>query len=150
MTDEEAWSYLEEGRRAQLCTNGADGWPHVVPLSYFVDGRALVFWTDGQSRKVRNIRRDDRVSCLVEAGDGIEEYRAVQIQGQAELVDEYGRSLTCGKTLFERYAGGALDDNVEAYVAMLAHQRTVVTVRPVRLISWDHRKMNVDLRTIGS
>lgn len=150
MTDEEVWSFLSQGRRVQVCSNGARGWPHVVPLSYFVEDRAIVLWTDGDSRKVANLRRDDRVSCLVEEGDGVADFRAVQIQGRADLVDDYEDSRRIGTTLFERYAGGPLESSGLDYVAALAHLRVGVRIRPAHIVSWDHRKVQVDVRTIGS
>jgi PPOX class probable F420-dependent enzyme len=150
MSEEEVWTFLSQGRRVQVCTNGADGWPHVVPLSYFVDNRALMAWTDGDSRKVANLRLDDRVSCLVEQGEGIGDFRAVQIRGRAELVEDYEASRRVGTTLFERYAGGPLDATGLDYVAALAHLRVGIRIRPAHIVSWDHRKVQVDVRTIGS
>ena len=38
-------------------------------------------------RKVQNLRRDPRITCLVEAGDVFDEFRAVQIVGRAAIVD---------------------------------------------------------------
>ena len=150
MSEEEVWSFLSQGRRVQVCTNGADGWPHIVPLSYFVQDRTLVVWTDGDSRKVANLRRDDRVTCLVEEGEGINDFRAVQVQGRAELLEDYEESRHVGTTLFERYAGGPLDATGLEYVVALAHLRVGVRIRPTNIVSWDHRKVQVDVQAIGS
>src|SRR5437899_2702634 len=96
MTDDETEAFLDSGRRAQVATVNRDGSPHLVPLSYlFLDGD-LAFWTDGDSQKVANLRRDPRVTVLVEEGGRFEEFRAVQVRGTAEVVDDYDTSHRAG------------------------------------------------------
>jgi PPOX class probable F420-dependent enzyme len=150
MTDEEVAVFLEESTRAYVSTNGSDGWPHVVPLSFILLGGDVVFWTDGTSRKVRNLRADDRISCLMEQGDDISSFRAVQLQGRAEITDDRRISAEVGARLFARYSDGPLDPRAEAYAAALAPQRVVIRLHAERTVSWDHRKVMVDLDAMGS
>lgn len=150
MAEPEVWAFLEEHRRIEVASNGPQGWPHVVPMSYFVEDGSIMLWTDGSSQKIKNVRRDDRVTCLVEEGDQVDNFRAVQVQGRAELLEDYQTSSEVGTHLFERYAGGPLDEAGQAYVSALANQRVGVRIRPDRVVSWDHRKMSIDVRDIGS
>lgn len=150
MSAEEVAGFVEAGRRAYVGTNDDQGWPRVVPMSYFLDQGELIFWTDPESRKVRNLRVDDRMTCLVEDGERFEEFRAVQIFGRAEIIDDYEQSVQAGKRLFGRYAEGPLEPGLEAYAAVLAHQRVILRLHAERVVSWDHAKMDVDARTIGS
>jgi nitroimidazol reductase NimA-like FMN-containing flavoprotein (pyridoxamine 5'-phosphate oxidase superfamily) len=117
MTDPEVNAFLEECTRAYVTTNGPDGWPHVVPLSYILLDGDIAFWTDGTSRKVRNLRADDRLGCLVEQGDDIGSFRAVQLLGRAEIIEDHQRSAEVGARLFARYSDGPLDPGAEAYAA---------------------------------
>ena len=149
MTDQEVAAFLEECTRAYLTTNGPDGWPHVVPLSYILLDGDVAFWTDGTSRKVRNLRADDRMGCLVEQGDDIGDFRAVHLRGRAEIIDDRDTSAAVGTRLFTRYSEGPLDPRAEAYAATLAPQRVVVRLHAERTVSWDHRKMMVDLDAMG-
>jgi PPOX class probable F420-dependent enzyme len=150
MTAKEATAFLEECTRAYVTTNGPDGWPHVVPLSYIFLVGDVVFWTDGTSRKVRNLRADDRMGCLVEQGDGIANFRAVQLQGRAEMIDDHQTSAEVGVWLFAGYSDGLMDPRAEAYATALAPQRVVIRLHAERTVSWDHRKMMVDLDAMGS
>jgi PPOX class probable F420-dependent enzyme len=150
MSADQVAAFIDGGRRAYLTTNGDDGWPHVVPMSYFVDHGDLLFWTDPGSRKVRNLRSDDRVTCLIESGQRFEEFRAVQIYGRVEIIEDYEKSVEAGKRLFSRYAGVPLDADQEEFTALLAHQRVILRLRAERIVSWDHAKLDVDVRTIGS
>jgi PPOX class probable F420-dependent enzyme len=140
MTDDEVAAFLEEGRRAHIATLDADGMPHLVPLAYVVIDGLVTLWTDPRSRKVRNLRRDSRISCLVEMGASFPEFRAVQLKGRAEVVDDPDTVVRAGIALFER-SRGPLSDDLKSYVASLAPQRVAVFVHPETVISWDHRKV---------
>jgi hypothetical protein len=90
------------------------------------------------------------MTCLVEDGERFEEFRAVQIFGRAEIIDDYEQSVAAGKRLFSRYAGGQLVPEQEEYAAVLAHQRVILRLHAERVVSWDHAKGSVDAGTIGS
>lgn len=142
MTEDEVTTFLDEGRRAQVATINADGSPHLVPLTYVVLDGHLTLWTDHGSRKIANLRRDPRLTCLVEQGDGFADFRAVQLTGRAALVDDPEASLRVGVALFGRYSPpGADPEQVRAAAADLAPARVAVVVTPERVVSWDHRKL---------
>ena len=140
MSDEEVAGFLSEKRRAHVGTINADGTPHLVPMSYVLIDGLLTIWTDPRSRKIVNLRRDPRITCLVEDGATFPEMRAVQMSGHGELTSDTDGSLRVGLALFER-AAGYLDDDVRATVAALVPERVGVTVHPERVVSWDHRKL---------
>ena len=82
MTPTEIAQVLEgDGYTLQLATNGTDGFPHLVAMWYgMVDGH-LHFNTYATSQKAKNLERDPRVTCMVEAGTEYAELRGVVIQG---------------------------------------------------------------------
>ncbi len=82
MSEDEVAAFLSERRRADLGTINADGTPHLVPMSYVIVEGLLTVWTDPRSRKVVNLRRDPRITCLIEDGATFAEMRAVQLSGQ--------------------------------------------------------------------
>ena len=131
MSDDEVLTFLSEKRRAHVGSINADGTPHLVPMSYVLIDGLLTVWTDPRSRKVVNLRRDPRMTCLVEDGATFAEMRAVQLSGRAEITPDAEGSLLVGLALFER-AAGYLDDDLRATVAALV---------PERVVSWDHRKL---------
>ncbi|HET7407266.1 MAG TPA: pyridoxamine 5'-phosphate oxidase family protein [Mycobacteriales bacterium] len=149
MSDDEVTAFLGEGRRAQVATCGADGWPHVVPLSYMLLDGQVSFWTDGESQKVANLRRDARISVLVERGNSVEEFRAVLLRGYADVDDGYESSVAAGCTLFTRYSPVPLPEEALAHIRKLAHQRVTVRVQVEKVVSWDHRKGAASLEQLG-
>ena len=88
MSDEEVAAFLQLTRRTQMATINPDGTPHVVPMSFVIVDGLLTVWTDPASRKVVNLRRDPRTTCLVEDGEHFAEFRAVELSGRAEVVDD--------------------------------------------------------------
>jgi PPOX class probable F420-dependent enzyme len=141
MSDAEVWAYLEEQRRLAVATNDRDGYPHVVAMWYaLVDGQ-IAFWTYGKSQKVVNLRRDPRLTCLVESGDRYAELRGVQIKGRAVLADDLATVRQLGMTIHERYHGAPLVTSLREKVARQAPKRIAVFVQPVEIVSWDHRKL---------
>lgn len=140
MTEPEIEAVLEEGRRAQLATYNPDGSIHLVPLTYVVLEGRVTFWTDPASRKVSNLRADPRLTCLIELGEDFESFRAVQLIGTGTLITDHQGSLDVGRALFAR-SMGVLTDDVLRYVATLTPQRIGISVEPLQVVSWDHRKL---------
>jgi PPOX class probable F420-dependent enzyme len=140
MTDEEIRAFLAGPHKLQVATINRDGTPHLVTMYYAPVDDRIAFWTYRSAQKAVNLRRDPRLTCLVEAGDGYDQLRGVQVTGRAELVEEPRRVLEIGTAIYARYLG-ELDGPVADYVARMATKRVVVIVHPERVVSWDHRKL---------
>ena len=141
MNDEEICAFLEEQRILQVATIDHDGWPHLVAMWYRLINDEVVFWTYAKSQKAVNLRRDARLTCLVEAGERYEELRGVQIKGRAVINDDLETVQRIGEDIYKRYTGGPLNDNIRQMVAAQAPKRVLVFVEPVEVVSWDHRKL---------
>lgn len=143
LTDEELDDFLAAQMKVQVATVGPDGAPHLTTLFYVMDQGRVAFWTYAASQKIANLRRDPRISCLVEDGEDYFELRGVSIQGRATLVEDFDEIHALGSRVATRMAGGvdlgALGDEV---VAKQARKRVGVIVEPEKVASWDHRKMS--------
>ncbi len=140
MSDEEIHSFLEEERTLLVATIERDGTPHLVAMWYVIINDEIVFWTYAKSQKIANLRRDPRLTCLVEAGERYDELRGVQVKGRAVISDDRDTVQRIGETLWERY-NGPLNDNARQMVAAQAAKRVIVFVKPQQVVSWDHRKL---------
>ncbi len=140
MTDAEAAEFLATERTVQVASIGPDGVPHLVPMWFeVVDGR-IAMWTYAKSQKAVNLRRDPRLTCLVEAGETYGELRGVTITGRAEIHSDYDTVFRVGAALYSRYQGDmthASRTGVEAE----ARKRVAIFVNPGTTASWDHRKL---------
>jgi PPOX class probable F420-dependent enzyme len=144
MTDEEVTSFLEQSRTATIATIGPGGFPHLVAMWYgLLDGK-VCFETKAKSQKVVNLRREARISCSVEAGESYDQLRGLAIEGIATIIedassDEYWAAAV---SVFERYQG-TYTEQMRPAVEHMMHKRVVIRVDPVRVRSWDHRKLGL-------
>jgi PPOX class probable F420-dependent enzyme len=142
MTDAEIEEFLGETKKVQVATVNPDGSPHLTTLFYVVQDGRIAFWTYGRSQKIKNLERDPRISCLVEAGDDYFELRGVSIGGRAELVTDEDGIRRIGTAVASRMVDGAdLGDIGRDEVERQVAKRVGVVVVPTRTASWDHRKM---------
>ena len=140
MTDGEIQAFLEEERILQVATIDHDGFPHLVAMWYVLVNNEITFWTYAKSQKAVNLRRDPRLTCMVEAGELYAELRGVQIKGHALINDDREFVQKVGETIWERYTG-PLNESTRPMVTAQTPKRVVITVKPVEIVSWDHRKL---------
>jgi PPOX class probable F420-dependent enzyme len=147
MTEEELSDFLDTNMKVQVATIGPDGQPHLATLFYvMVDGQ-MFFWTYGRSQKIQNLRRDPRITCLVEDGEDYFELRGVSLSGRAELVRDEAGIREIGTAVATAMVGGAdLGEIGTAEVERQVRKRVGVVVTPSRVASWDHRKMATSRR----
>jgi PPOX class probable F420-dependent enzyme len=141
MTEAEVDAFLREQRTLSVATVGASGRPHLVAMWYaFVNGQ-IGFWTFAKSQKVVNLRRDPRITCLVEEGDDYPNLRGVELVATARLVDDPAEVLRFGIVQFERYQGVPVTEATRPVVVNMSNKRVVVYLEIERVVSWDHRKL---------
>src|SRR5438094_2824386 len=140
MTDDEVEAYLENSIRLQFATIGRDGAPHVVPVNYTMVHGYIAFWTDTESQKAANLRRDPRVTVLVEDGTEFAELRGVMMTGKGHIHEDIETRRAVGEGYLRRFPG-EVPDHVRQATMALADVRIAILVEPERIVSWDHRKL---------
>ncbi len=140
MTDEEVADYLAAVNTLQVASINSDGTPHLAAMFYAVVDGKVGFWTYGKSQKVVNLRRDPRLTVMVETGKRYEELKGVSITGRARIVEDPDEVIAFGEALYPRYFG-ELNDLARAGVAATGRKRVVVYVEPDKVVSWDHAKL---------
>lgn len=141
MSDEEIDAFLAEQRVMSVATVGLDGRPHVVAMWFgFVDD-APAFWTYGKSQKIVNLRRDPRLTCLIESGHAYSELKGVELVADAELIEDAERVLDFGVQITERYQNITVTDAMRPMIAKNAAKRVVVRLDIKKVVSWDHAKL---------
>ncbi|MEX2628271.1 MAG: TIGR03618 family F420-dependent PPOX class oxidoreductase [Ilumatobacteraceae bacterium] len=142
MSDDEVQAYLDEQRILNVATIGPTGHPHLVAMWYVLrDGRPT-FWTFAKSQKVVNIRRDARISALVESGETYGELRGVEMRGVARLIEDTDEILEIGKAVAAKYTGPAgVSDEAMPFLEQQTTKRVGVQIDVEHVVSWDHTKL---------
>ena len=140
MSAEEVRAFLGEQMVMQCATNGPRGLPHMTPLWFVGDAAELRGWTYAKSQKARNLERDPRATLGIEDGVQYHELRGVMFECDVQVERDPVAVEKFGLELFRRYAGD-LNDDIRAMVANQAQKRVGLTFVPIRIVSWDHRKL---------
>jgi nitroimidazol reductase NimA-like FMN-containing flavoprotein (pyridoxamine 5'-phosphate oxidase superfamily) len=142
MTEAEIEAFLTEQRILNVATNGPTGHPHLVAMWFtLLDGKPA-FWTFARSQKIVNIRRDDKISGLVESGDSYSQLKGVEMTGRARVIEDRDQIFSIGKAVAVKYSGPtALDADSLPFIEAQVSKRLGVVIDVERWVSWDHTKL---------
>ena len=140
MSEEDLDELLEGRHTMALATMLPDGRIHQSAVYYArVDGRVCI-WSFRKAQRVANLRRDPRVSAMVEAGDNYAELRGVSMSGTATIVEDHDEVMRVGRVLFTRYAGAESPELLAAADAT-SEKRVLLVLDITHTVTWDHRKL---------
>jgi general stress protein 26 len=133
---------LRGNRFARICTHNEDGTIHATPVSYrYINGQILIL-TNIESRKVKNIERNNDVTVLV---DEVNTLRGIQIHGTAEI--EYNKIYEQAPTVLETATplSGVPKEKLErvakAYVDTF--KLVMLKITPKHIATFDYGKYEV-------
>ena len=148
MSSDEIADFVVKSRTSTLATVGPDGQPHLTAMWYAVVDGEIWLETKAKSQKAVNLKRDPRVSFLIEDGNTYGTLRGVSFEGVAETVDDPDVSHRVGVSVFERYTG-PYNDEMKPFVEQMMHNRVCVRIVARRARSWDHRKLGLPHMPVG-
>jgi PPOX class probable F420-dependent enzyme len=116
-----------------LATVQADGAPLAMPMWFLHDPAAITMLSVASTQKVRNLRRDPRVSLVAEtAGPDGDAVRGVTVQGHAQFIGDGDERRALVDRFHARYPGLARLWGGRAMPA----DRVMFRVVPARVRSW--------------
>ncbi len=131
-----------------MATVGPGGIPHLVAMWYAVIDGQIWFETKGRSQKAVNLRRDGRITVLIESGRTYDELKGISLEGHGVVVDDADALWAVGVSVWERYTGPYTDE-MRPFVEMMLNKRVAVRVDVDRIRSWDHAKLGIDAMPLG-
>ena len=120
-------AFLEMPRLARLATIDPDGFPHVVPIWYGIEGDDLIFMSDRDTAKVRNAIARPRGAASIggDAGDAA----GFLIRGELSVYDDVGHAVA--HWLAYRYETKARAD--ELAVEWANDDIVVIRLKPLKI-----------------
>jgi len=132
LTPQEIDAFLAEPHIAVVATAGPTGKPHAMPVWYAWRDGIVLFHTSAGSKKMRNLRANQRVSVVVDSK--VAPYKVVVIEGHA-------REATGDAALATEIAIHYLGEKFGSrYVEQSGGPGVLVTVEPDKIISWDYAR----------
>ena len=141
LTESEQEQFLIESWTVQIASNGHKGFPHLVAMWYVMDHGKITFTTFGKSQKIMNLRRDPKISAMLESGKGYSELRGMVIEGVAEFVEDTAETARVMGLIGSKYNGIPVPTNTPEAALKAASKRVVVRINPEDIYSWDHSKL---------
>ena len=148
MSHEEIVEFLHQQRSSTVATYGPHGQIHLVGMWYAVRDDTVWIETKAKAQKVANLRRDPRMSFLVEAGHTYDQLRGVAMEGTGVIIDDPDVVWDVCVDIFNRYNGDYTDE-MKPFVEFMAKNRVAVRLDVDRVRSWDHRKLGLPSMELG-
>jgi PPOX class probable F420-dependent enzyme len=148
MSHDEQVEFLHQSRSSTVATIGPHGQIHLVAMWYAVLDEHVWIETKKKSQKVANLRRDPRMTFMVEAGHTYDQLRGLSLEGQGVVVEDEDVVWDVCVNMFERY-NAPYTEELRPFVELMAHNRVAVRLDVDRVRSWDHRKLGMDPMELG-
>ena len=148
MSEDEIADFVVTSRTGTLASIGPGGQPHLTAMWYAVVDGEIWLETKAKSQKAVNVKRDPRVTFLIEGGDTYDTLRGVSFEGVAEIVDDPDVSHRVGVSVFERYTG-PYSEEMKPVIEQMMNKRVCVRIVARRARSWDHRKLGLPHMPVG-
>lgn len=144
LTADEIRAYMDSHKTLIIISNGRNGFPHPMPMWFYVDDSGYVYCTTfRKSQKVLNFQRDPKAALLIESGVEYAELKSVMIHAMTEIVDDF--DVVCDTLVKINTRGVEVDDAQVARlldgVSKTATKRIVLKFKPEQYVTWDHAKL---------
>lgn len=144
MDRDEAWERIAGAHTGIVTSLRRDGTPIATPMWFCVVDGSVHFRTPAAAKKTARLRRDPRVSFLVEGGERWAQLWAVHLAGRAVEVDDDEVVARVDAALQDKYAAYKTPRSAMADGTRAHYERPFVVLRidaEDRIISWDNTKL---------
>lgn len=141
LTAEEQEAFLNDSWTLQVASIGPKGYPHLVAMWYVVIDGDIHFTTFAKSQKILNLRREPKITVMLESGKAYNELKGLVIEGTAELVEDVNYTARVMGLVGHKYNGIPIPTDTPEAALKAASKRVVVRVKPDDVYSWDHHKL---------
>ncbi len=146
LSREEAFEVLRTSHTGIFTSLKSDGTPITLPVWFAVLDERIYVDAVATTKKVARIRRNPRVSFLVESGERWRELRGVHLTGHARFVDDVDLTARFRVAMDAKYAGFSGDRPAmpEASRGHYEREHLVIEVDPdERILSYDNARISL-------
>ena len=140
LSPDEIGEYLAHERTLIIVSNGHRGYPHAMPMWFYVDDEGRINATTfTKSQKVLNLRRDPRATLLVESGIEYAELKGVAIEARAEVIEDTELVADTLARISIKHGSGTEADvaQMRKAVSATATKRVLLRFTPEHYVSCD-------------
>jgi PPOX class probable F420-dependent enzyme len=141
---EEAWSVLANAHTGIFTSLRRDGTPITLPIWFVVLDERIYVSGPAHAKRYARLRRDPRVSFLVESGKRWAELRAVHVTGRARIVTEPELETRVAAALDAKYAAFRTSRSAMPAATRAHYEVPTLTIEitpDARILSWDNARL---------
>ncbi|MDC0069755.1 pyridoxamine 5'-phosphate oxidase family protein [Nitrosopumilus sp.] len=95
--------FLKTQKILRLCTIDKKKFPHITPVWYRYSGKKIHIGTNTKSQKIKNIKKNNKVSFCVDVGVNAPDIYGVMSKGIANVIVEMPKTKTIAKKILLKY-----------------------------------------------
>ncbi len=144
LSADEAWAVVTATHTGIFTSLRRDGMPIALPLWFVALDRRIYVSGPATAKRVARVRRDSRVSFLVESGARWAELLAVHLTGRARVVSEPELLARVAAALDAKYAAFRTRRSAMPAATRAHYEVELATIEitpDARILSWDNARL---------
>jgi hypothetical protein len=144
LSPDEAWAVVAAAHTGIFTSLRRDGVPIALPLWFVVLERRIYVSGPASAKRVTRVRRDPRVSFLVESGAHWAELLAVHLTGRARVVTEPGLLARVADALDAKYTAFRMRRSAMPAATRAHYEVELATIEitpDAHILSWDNARL---------
>jgi len=127
--------FLKEQKILHLATIGKNKTPHISPVWYRYNGKKFYIGTNTNRQKIKNLKKNNRVSFCVDVGINAPNIFGVMGQGNANLILENSKVKSIAKKILLRYFTSLENESAKE---LLDDTDCIVEIIPDKVTVWNY------------
>lgn len=127
--------FLKEQKILRLATIGKNKTPHISPVWYRYSGKKFYIGTNTSRQKIKNLKRNNKVSFCVDVGINAPNIYGVMGQGNANLILENAKVKSIAKKILLRYFKSLENKSAKE---LLDDTNCIIEIIPDKVTVWNY------------
>ena len=127
--------FLKEQKILRLATVDKNKTPHISPVWYRYSSKKFYIGTNTSRQKVKNLKKNNKVSFCVDIGINAPNIYGVMGQGNANLILENSKVKTIAKKILLRYFKSLENKSAKE---LLDDTDCIIEIIPDKITVWDY------------
>jgi len=127
--------FLKKQKILRLATIGKNKTPHISPVWYRYSGKKIYIGTNNSRQKIKNLKRNNKVSFCVDVGVNAPDIYGVMGQGNANLILDDTKVKSIAKKILLRYFKSLENKSAKE---LLDDTDCIIEIIPDKVTVWDY------------
>lgn len=127
--------FLKKQKILRLATIGKNKTPHISPVWYRYSGKKIYIGTNTSRQKIKNLKRNNKVSFCVDVGVNAPDIYGVMGQGNANLILDDTKVKSIAKKILLRYFKSLENKSAKE---LLDDTDCIIEIIPDKVTVWDY------------